>query len=72
MEDKYGSWTVLDKTPMGGISKRVRCRCACGVERDVLIGNLKSGKTTSCGCEKPKVVSAKMKRYWQKQAGGKG
>lgn len=27
-----------------------RCSCACGEERTVIAGNLKSGNTKSCGC----------------------
>ena len=27
-----------------------RCKCDCGNEAEVSLGNLRSGHTTSCGC----------------------
>ena len=31
-----------------------RCKCECGNESEVALGNLRSGHTTSCGCNKHK------------------
>lgn len=53
--DVFGEWTVIgDVFHVGKPRKRrkVRCRCSCGVERDVFYGSLVRGKTsmcTSCG-----------------------
>lgn len=60
---RYGSWRTIAE-PSG---KRVLCRCVCGTEKEVLIGNLKSGKTTSCGCKKTETNRGKMLEYWRKQ-----
>lgn len=49
--EPYNSWTVLEDG--WGVTFKVRCRCACGVERPVLIAALTSGQSKSCGrrCE---------------------
>lgn len=42
---KINNWTVLED------SGRMRlCRCECGTERRVLFGDVKSGRSKSCGC----------------------
>lgn len=50
--DLFGRWTVIGPSDKRASSKTlyVRCRCACGQERDVNLDNLKRGLTTSCGC----------------------
>lgn len=40
----------------------VPCRCDCGIERDVLVFALRSGKSTSCGCLKREQVGTLVKR----------
>lgn len=37
--------------------RRVLCRCDCGEERIVQLGNLRSGNSKSCGCHLREVVS---------------
>lgn len=50
--NKYNEWTVIDK---GSKPKYFKCRCSCGVEREVYYANLTSGKSKSCGhIRKPK------------------
>lgn len=44
--DKFNEWTVIDK---GTKPKYFKCRCSCGVEREVCYTNLISGKSKSCG-----------------------
>jgi hypothetical protein len=55
----YGRWTVIgDLVPKRyktddahhGTKQYVRCRCVCGVERDVQLGALEGGQSLSCGC----------------------
>lgn len=51
----YSRLTVLSeaepkRTPCGSVKRRWLCRCACGVLRVVMAGDLRSGKTLSCGC----------------------
>lgn len=43
----FGKWTVLKY--LG--NQYYLCKCECGTERKVYAGNLRTGKTTSCGCE---------------------
>lgn len=46
-----GDWTVLGEAePKHGI-RHLLCRCVCGAERDVGIGGLRTGTSTSCGCQ---------------------
>ena len=43
----FGRWTALYKVPH---QFKWRCRCGCGVERDVNTQTLVNGVSTSCGC----------------------
>lgn len=47
---RFGRLSVLHRTR--SLNKRVLwlCRCDCGVEKEVVGGNLNSGWTKSCGC----------------------
>ena len=51
-----GRWRVIEEAPRRyppskPLGQRYwRCRCECGVEREIFHGNLVGGKTTSCGC----------------------
>lgn len=49
----FGRWTVLS---YAGKSYWI-CRCECGKERAVFTGNLKNGKSASCGCLRDEIVS---------------
>lgn len=42
---------------LGGRNYRYLCVCVCGNTRDVCFGNLKSGKTKSCGCLNTETLS---------------
>ena len=44
---QFGRWIVLRYDPLTG---KWLCRCECGKEKAVLSGNLRSGKSTGCGC----------------------
>lgn len=49
--EKFGLWTVIEKagnTKGGGAVWT--CRCACGSSKEVIGGDLRAGKSTSCGC----------------------
>lgn len=50
----FGRWTVI---AYNGQS-HWQCRCECGTERPVFTGNLKGGKSTSCGCLRDEIVSS--------------
>jgi predicted transcriptional regulator len=46
---RFGKLTVLEIEP-----NRVKCVCDCGSIKNYIKGNLNSGNTTNCGCEKNK------------------
>lgn len=48
----FGDWTVLHRSDKTNRTGQVRwvCRCACGVERDVIGTTLRNGTSTGCGC----------------------
>ncbi len=46
----FGGWTVLRKAPRSGNHTMWLCSCSCGVERNINSQNLRTGKSTSCGC----------------------
>lgn len=52
--DKYGRWTVAGETyRLGEGNSRYYmcpCICECGTERHVRVGDMRQGKSTSCGC----------------------
>lgn len=52
----YGRLTVVGEAPQkaqGG--RQWKCQCACGREKIVSHGNLRSGMSKSCGCEKRRI-----------------
>lgn len=50
---KFGRWSVLEIEPPKRYRK-AKCRCECGIEREVLVFALRSGRSSSCGCLKAK------------------
>lgn len=51
MKNKYTRWTILSEDKIYRDNKvYLTCRCDCGVVREVIIKNLKSGISKSCGC----------------------
>lgn len=47
----FGRYTVVDRVENGKTgAARFLCRCSCGEERVVWVGNLNSGASRSCGC----------------------
>src|SRR5438045_2273084 len=47
---RFERWTVLKDRERG--ARAVPCRCDCGTEKLVAVGNLKGGASKSCGCLK--------------------
>lgn len=65
-------WTVLrradkDKLCQGRPIPTYRCRCSCGQERDVIVTNLLSGKSKSCGCKRINKLKSGGVKYGRKQ-----
>ena len=50
--DKYGRLTIVKEVKQKNKKRRFLCKCDCGNEIIVTLGNLRSGNTTSCGCKK--------------------
>lgn len=44
---QFNRWMVIEKSLR---KNYFRCRCECGVEKEVFRGNITSGKSKSCGC----------------------
>lgn len=59
---RFGRLTVASFHDQQNRHSRWLCLCDCGTERIVLIDNLKSGNTISCGC----VREEHNKRVWTK------
>lgn len=59
--DKFGKWTIIEEISPKVISNKprrtFRCKCECGNIGDVQLSCLRSGHSTSCGCEQKKRAS---------------
>ncbi|GGF87095.1 hypothetical protein [Paenibacillus aceti] len=49
-DERYGRLIVLKEAERKGYTRRWLCKCDCGEERIISQAQLRSGKTTSCGC----------------------
>lgn len=47
---KFGRWTILDKSLFKNKKIFWKCRCECGVQRFVQSYHLRTGESRSCGC----------------------
>ena len=60
----FGEWTVIERATGHPRGKTYwKCRCSCGIERDVQGYSLRTGKSQSCGCKQ--IQSGK--RFQQKE-----
>lgn len=62
---RFGRYLVIatsDKRTKA-MKQMVMCKCDCGTEREVVVGNLRSGLTTSCGCWKDEKTSERRKKH---------
>lgn len=60
----FGRWTVLADAPDNKQGNRVvTCLCICGKQKDVYLGSLRSGISTSCGCKSAEMSSARRKTH---------
>lgn len=51
--ERFGKLTVIEQVPSDKCGNRKwRCLCDCGGEHIATTGNLRSGRTTNCGCKK--------------------
>lgn len=59
---RYGRLTIIKelpgvRKPGGSIQRIMECRCDCGVVKPLRISDIRSGRTTSCGCYMRQVSS---------------
>ena len=47
---RFTAWLVIESAPKRGRRTYWRCRCDCGIEKEVLAQNLISGTSSGCGC----------------------
>lgn len=59
---RYGRLVVIREDEPDGYIRRWLCRCDCGEETIARMPNLRSGKTTSCGCSQREISSSKNTR----------
>lgn len=67
--DVYGRWTLL--TRVVGRMNYWHAHCACGCNKEVFIGNLTSGKSTSCGCYAAEATGARATTHGFSVGGGR-
>ena len=48
--DRYGRFTIVREVESVNYKRRFLCRCDCGNEKIVKLGDMKFGGTISCGC----------------------
>lgn len=62
--DKFGCLSVVSEVEKNKFNKRqFLCRCECGQSCTVLLENLRSGHTKSCGCNKITLTSTEKKTH---------
>ena len=55
---RYGLWTLLESE--GRVADRHLCRCDCGTVTWIQLCNMRSGRSTNCGCVKSVRTRGKM------------
>lgn len=50
----FGHWTVLAHMPARSGHRYLQCQCSCGAIKDVMGGHVVRGKSTNCGCKRPR------------------
>lgn len=58
---RYGRLVVIKERQRG--SRAVLCRCDCGTEKRISVDNLRSGRSTSCGCLRREQLAARNTRH---------
>lgn len=66
--DRHGRWTVIAEAPQavnsaGYKTRRVLCRCDCGVEKVQAPNTLRYGSTRSCGCLQREAASKSRRKH---------
>lgn len=59
--ERFGKLIVTEQLPSTDRGqRRWRCKCDCGGEHIATTGNLRSGRTTNCGCKKSPDLTGKI------------
>lgn len=61
---KMGRWNVIRHVE-GTYPKRFLCRCECGTEKEVVSQTLRNGDSSSCGCHRREVTTARNLKHGQ-------
>lgn len=61
---RFGRLLVLKNVRLKKNRVLWECRCNCGQKYITTAGNIKSGKTQSCGCLKSELTSIRRKKAW--------
>jgi hypothetical protein len=65
--ERFGYWLIKEHKGLDKHGHHIYlCHCDCGNEKIVALGNLKTGKSTNCGCEK---LKNQMGNTWSKKHG---
>lgn len=70
-ERVFGRWTVVGYAGKRSGKAEFLCACSCGTEKVVPGGNLTLEKSTSCGCLKAELLSARQKSHGRSNQFGK-
>lgn len=65
--NRYGRWEVIDFAGLSNSQKSVwNCICDCGNKKEVVAGNLSSGRSVSCGCFQKEQASKASRTHGKK------
>ena len=57
---RFGDWTVVGRAGKDVHGNALwHCRCVCGIEKYVLVGDLRRGASRNCGCQRPGAIAEK-------------
>ena len=68
---QFGRWTVLERRGHMGVHRMWLCRCGCskGTEKEVHGQSLRTGVSTSCGCEHKRIVAERLTKHGHAKRG---
>jgi len=61
--EKFGSWEIVGNIIKQQYVPFVKCRCECGTSRNVNFNDLKSGRSTNCGCLRKKTCRNRLLKH---------
>lgn len=64
---KFGKLTVIEYVIEKQLKNKWLCKCDCGNEVLVTVGNLNSGNTKSCGCLRKEIMRKKQTTHGQRR-----